>query len=386
MLNTAYFPAERPFNPETLQGVLADTGSPLPAEAYVSHRWFDAERARLWSRNWVCVTAASYIPKPGDCIPIDLAGIPLFAVRDRNDTVHVYHNACPHRGMRLVSEPRNAGAVLTCPYHHWTFGFDGKLRLTPHIAGTGNHEFEGFEKSRFCLNKVRSAVWFDQVFVALSDDACSFDEFIAPLRRRWSCFDSSPLRHGGDDSILYFDLEANWKLAVENYCEAYHLPMIHPRLNMYSKLEDHLNIEESAFAGQVSLVYNPDRNGHVLPKFPALPSMWQSRAEYVALFPNVLLGIHFDHLFVVRVLPDGPGRCREVLDIYYVGDEPVSPSNGELRQTVRDTWREVFLEDVDAVQGMQAGRSSPGFSGGVFTPVLEGPSRCFHRWVANAMI
>ena len=52
--------------------------------------------------------------------------------------------------------------------------------------------------------------------------------------------------------------ELNWKLAVENYLESYHLPWIHPGLNSYSKLEDHENIVEYGhYAGQISNKYVP---------------------------------------------------------------------------------------------------------------------------------
>ncbi len=388
MTDLATFPPARGFHPAALEAVNRAYGDarPLPAEAYVSPSWFETERARLWSRNWVCLAAASYVPEPGDVMPIELVGVPLFLVRGRDRKVRVFHNACPHRGMTLVAERANAGAVITCPYHNWTFGFEGRLRLTPHIGGPGRHECEGFDKSCFALNEVTSAVWFDQVFVNLSGDAGSFGDFIRPLDERWSCFDQSLLRHGGADSIMVFDLEANWKLAIENFCEAYHLPMVHPGLNTYSRLEDHLNIEEDGFSGQVSLVYRPDRGGHPLPRFPGLPEVWATRAEYVALYPNVMLGIHYDHFKAVRVLPDGPGRCLETFDLYYVGDAMTGPGRAASRTAVRETWREVFQEDVDAVQGMQKGRASPGFAGGVFTPVLEGPSHCFHRWVARSML
>tara|TARA_Y100001934_G_scaffold7102_2_gene9427 strand:- start:7189 stop:8355 length:1167 start_codon:yes stop_codon:yes gene_type:complete len=388
MASVETFPAARPFDSATLACVDGDYGSarPLPSEAYVSPGWYEAERALLWWRSWVCLTAASYIPNPGDVIPLDLVEVPLFAIRGRDGEVRVFHNACPHRGMKLVSERGNAGALITCPYHNWAFGFGGELRQTPHIAGTGKHTFEGFSKEGFSIKPVRSGVWFDQVFVNLSGDAEPFEQFIAPLAERWSAFDGSLIRHGGEDSIMYFDLEANWKLAVENFCEAYHLPMVHPGLSSYSKLEDHENIEEPTFSGQVSLVYDPDRGDHVLPRFPDLPEHWSTRAEYAALYPNVLLGIHYDHFWAIRILPDGPGRCHETFDLYYVGDEPTQPGNANLRASVRETWREVFQEDVDVVQGMQKGRASPGFDGGVFTPVLEGPSHCFHRWTARAMM
>ena len=390
MSQTMTFPSARPFDPAVLAAsdrTLAEGARPLPAQAYVSPAWFDAERALLWSRSWVCLTAASYLPGKGDVLPLDLAGVPLFAIRGRDDRIRVFHNACPHRGMKLVSEKGNAGPLLTCPYHNWAFGLSGELRQTPHIAGTGKHECAGFDKAQFRVKEVASAVWFDQVFVNLSGDAEPFEDFIAPLAARWAPFDAGLLRHGGEDSILTFDLAANWKLAIENFCEAYHLPMVHPALNSYSKLEDHLTIEEdNRFAGQVSLVYQPDRGADSLPRFPGLPPEWQTRAEYVALFPNVMLGIHYDHFKAVRVLPDGPGRCREVFDLYYVGEETTGPRYANMRVTVRETWREVFAEDVGVVQGMQDGRASPGFDGGVFTPVLEGPSHCFHRWAARAMM
>ncbi len=383
MTATALFPSARDFSPQALEGVALDYGEarPLPAEAYVSQSWFESERVRLWSRHWVCLVAASYVPEPGDVMPLDLAGVPLFVVRGHDRGIRVFHNVCPHRGMRLVGASGNTGVVLTCPYHNWTFGLEGGLRLTPHIGGPGRHACEGFDRQHFRLREVASAVWFDQVFVNLSGDAADFADFIRPLAERWSCFDESVLSHGGEDSIITFDLKANWKLAIENFCEAYHLPMVHPGLNAYSRLEDHLNIEEETFSGQVSLVYQPDRNGRLLRRFPGLPEHWQTRAEYVALYPNVMLGIHDDHFWAVRVLPDGPGRCREIFDIYYVG-----PAHADMRATVRETWREVFQEDVDAVEGMQQGRASPGFAGGVFTPVLEGPSHCFHRWVARSML
>jgi choline monooxygenase len=388
MSDVSTFPSARDFDPAALDAVNRDYGDarPLPAEAYVSPSYFEAERARLWSRSWVCLTAGAYVPNPGDVQPLDLVGVPLFAIRGRDGEVRVFHNACPHRGMKLVSEPGNAGALITCPYHNWAFGFGGELRQTPHIAGMGKHECAGFDKAGFKIKQVRSAVWFDQVFVNLSGDAEPFEDYIAPVAERWAAFDSSLIRHGGEDSIMHFDLESNWKLAVENFCEAYHLPMVHPALNTYSRLEDHENIEEETYSGQVSLVYAPDRGDHVLPRFPDLPDHWTTRAEYIALYPNVLLAIHYDHFYAVRILPNGPDGCHETFDLYYVGDEPTQPGSANLRATVRETWREVFQEDVDVVEGMQKGRASPGFDGGVFTPVLEGPSHCFHRWTARAMM
>ena len=81
------------------------------------------------------------------------------------------------------------------------------------------------------------------LFVNLSGDAPDFERHIAPLRSRAGALMGergwSQLRPGVEQSQLTLELRANWKLAVENYCEAYHLPWVHPSLNSYSRLEDH---------------------------------------------------------------------------------------------------------------------------------------------------
>ena len=43
-------------------------------------------------------------------------------------------------------------------------------------------------------------------------------------------------------------------------------------------------------------------------------------------------------------------------------------------------------EDIFVVEGMQKGRNAQFFDGGKFSPVMEGPTHCFHRWVADNII
>ena len=81
--------------------------------------------------------------------------------------------------------------MLTCPYHNWAYGFDGGLRTTPHVGGSGVHTCPGFDKGQFRLSTVRSAVWFDQIFVNMSGDAAPFEDFVRPLAERWSMFDQT---------------------------------------------------------------------------------------------------------------------------------------------------------------------------------------------------
>ena len=352
---------------------------------YTDAACFEFERDQLFAKTWACIGFGSDVPAPGDLVPVSLLGIPLILLRDKLGKLRVFHNVCSHRGMTLVTKPGHCDGVIRCPYHSWAYDLDGALRATPKFGGPESNNLNGFDRSAHGLREVRSAVWFDALFVDLSGRAASFDEHIRPLRERWRMFDESLMRHGGKDSSLKLAVNCNWKLAVENYCESYHLPWVHPGLNSYSRLEDHYNILDGDFAGQGSRAYKPalTADGTQLPVFPELPENWRGGAEYVALFPNLLIGVHQDHVKIVRIEPVSPERTVEHLEIYYVGDAALADRYREVRVANLAAWRQVFQEDVFAVEGMQAGRRSPAFDGGLFSPVMDAATHCFHRWAAD---
>lgn len=392
MTSSSLFSADAlPFQPGAIRNVLQpiESASGLPNDAYASANFARYERDQVLAKTWTCIGFGKDIPKAGDAKPVSLMGIPLMMVRRRDNSIAVFHNVCSHRGAVILDAPRNVQNSLRCPYHSWIYDLDGKLTATPNIGGAKEHSCEGFDKSKHGLKEVRSVLFWDLVFINLSGDAEDFDQFSAKIRERWKDFDMSLIRHAGDDSSMKLAVNCNWKLAVENYCEAYHLPVVHPALNSYSKLEDHYNInEDGAFAGQGSTAYTPllVKDGPDLPHFPNLPEKWAKAAEYTALFPNVLLGIHQDHYFAILLEAVAVDRTVEHLEIYYVGEAATGDIYAETRAANRATWKIVFDEDVDVVERMQRGRQSPGFTGGVFSPRMDPPTHCFHRWLAGKLV
>jgi choline monooxygenase len=121
-----------------------------------------------------------------------------------------------------------------------------------------------------------------------------------------------------------------------------------------------------------------------MPLIDSWPADKLNHAEYISLYPNTLLGVQADHFFAVIVSPQRPDRSVEKLQISYVGDAATADAYSACRETVLKSWETVFREDVFAVEGMQAGRKSPGFDGGILTPVQDAPTHHFHRWVAHA--
>ncbi|MCY4550438.1 MAG: aromatic ring-hydroxylating dioxygenase subunit alpha [Defluviicoccus sp.] len=361
-----------------------------PNEVYVSEEFARWEQEFLLARSWACIGTGRRVPEPGDARPIAFAGAPLILLRGHDGELRVFHNVCSHRGMKLIEEPVRIRGTIRCPYHSWTYDPDGSLRATPMIGGPGKGCVPGFDKSKHGLKPVRSATWFDAVFVNLSGDAEPFESWIAPLAERWEDFDPAALRFEDRDSSCELDVACNWKLAVENFCEAYHLPWIHPGLNSYSRLEDHYLIadEDGGYAGQGTAAYRAQlvENGDAFPAMPGLPPRWHGKAEYVALFPTALFGIHADHFYTVTLQPSGPGRTVERIDIYYFADEALEDRRTGMRQANAALWRGIFEEDRSVVEGMQRGRASPAYRGGVLSPVMEGATHCFYRWFARRLV
>ncbi len=361
----------------------------MPNAAYDDPQLFEYERDNVLGRAWAGLLFASEIPNVGAAKPIDFMGLPLVVMRNREGTLKVFHNICSHRGMILVREETEVKRLVRCPYHSWSYDLDGHLVATPHIGGVGQHEAEGFACEKHGLKEVRSAVWNDIVFINLSGAAETFTDFIAPLEARWEQFTGKHgmehLRVANTESHMELTVDANWKLAVENYCEAYHLPWVHPALNTYSPLDQHYNlIVNDNMSGQGTLTYNlADVAGTSLPQFPEWPEEKLRQAEYISLYPNVLLGVQADHFFAIILQPEANNRTLEKLQLGYVGSEAVGDAYEACRAAVLNSWKVVFGEDVFAVEGMQRGRRSPGFKGGVFSPVLDGPTHHFHNWIAN---
>ncbi|MEC3862195.1 aromatic ring-hydroxylating dioxygenase subunit alpha [Mesobacterium sp. TK19101] len=352
----------------------------LPNAHYTDPAVFAEEREALLFRQWAGLAVAADVPDPGDAKPLTFLGMPLLLLRGKDGTVRVFQNICRHRGMILVEEPRKIEGAIRCPYHSWCYSTEGRLVSTPHVGGPGQNTHDAIQRDALGLVEVRSQVWRDVVWINMSGDAPDFDVAMAGAIDRWREFDL-PLYHGGADSRFTLEVQTNWKLAVENYCESYHLPWVHPGLNSYSRLEDHYNIEQpGAFSGQGTLVYRQltDDNGTTFPDFPDVGEKWNEQAEYLAVYPNVLLGTHRDHAFAIILEPQGMDRTVEHIHLYY----SVPDTDPALRARNTAQWKVVFEEDVFVVEGMQRGRHASGFDGGKFSPAMDGPTHCFHDWVA----
>lgn len=359
----------------------------LPNAAFTSDAYLAQEQTLLFARTWTFAGLAGDVPTAGDVRPVDVAGRPLILTRGGDGAIRAFHNVCPHRGARLVVDDLDGAAMMTCPYHAWTYGMDGRLKARPHFHGPDCHDTEGDEC--IALFPVRSEVWHDWVFVNLEGEAESFADFIAPVDAWFDGYPLAPMRCAEHRA---YDFACNWKLAVENYCDFYHVFKLHPALHQ-SMTKDarksmvtagrHLMNEywiETERRGGPG-----DKSGHGMHLIPGLRPGFESRNVYSAIFPNFAVNIYPSNAQCVLFEPLSAGSTRMHMWFYFVDGDHDDPAMAPLRDNICDEWDQLNAEDESICRHLQEGRLCDAYDGGRLAPYWDKGTIHFHRQLAELM-
>lgn len=190
----------------------------LDASQYTCPERFAQEKQQIFSRVPLVLAASCELPKPGDFKTLEVGGIPVLLVRNRDGAVHALLNACTHRGAAVASGCGSA-ARFTCPYHGWTFAQDGGLVGIASSADFGAVDKAALAMKRFPVAESAGLIW------AILDPEGPHDP--------------ADMLGGIDELIAGFDLAGwtrivsrtmdgpNWKLAFDAHLEFYHIPVLH---------------------------------------------------------------------------------------------------------------------------------------------------------------
>ena len=224
---------------EIMRSWSSDPGSPargLPAAAYTTEAFWQLECESVFTQNWVCAGFAHELGKPGDAVPVTVAGKPVLLLRNQEDEIAAFHNVCRHRCLKLIDQPTNVGKRIRCPYHAWAYDLDGSLLATPNFGGIKQHRLDGFDPADHGLHPVRVAIWHDWIFVNLSGDAPPFEDYAAPLINRLDGIDFGKVQPVA--TLDFGEVETNWKFLMENFIEPYHVPIVHHGSTAQRSLHD----------------------------------------------------------------------------------------------------------------------------------------------------
>lgn len=362
----------------------------LPAGWYHDTDRYQREFDRFWSGMWIAAARADEVKAPGDYRVIPVGDQSILLARADDGRLRAFHNTCRHRGSILCTEAqgRLRGGRIVCPYHAWTYDLDGRLVATPRRMPTPD-----FDPADFGLAAVEVDSWGGFVFVHLGAGPVQpLAEALGDLPERFRPYGLEGLVVG---KRIVVDVQANWKLVCENFCECFHCPPVHPELcRIVPAYRDAgawgLDMAEAGpppsgaspeyRAGARTLTL--DGTARIAP-FPGLDEDACSRLYVPALLPpNLFLNLHPDYVNAHLMFPTGPTSVRIVYDWLFEPSALVDPAF-DLEHYVA-LWRTTNDQDARNCEWQQQGVRSRAFDHGVFMP-QEFDCHRFTSWVRAAL-
>ena len=362
----------------TRRDLLSATG--LHPDAYVDPRFFEDEQHNVFERAWVCIGTAPEVAEIGTMLVRSVGRRSILVVRGNDGVVRGFLNSCRHRGTELADCDADGVTTIRCPYHRWGYNLEGSLISTPRFDEVPKTEFDPAD---FGLAPVRVDTSGCLLFACLDDATPPLDEWLGDLAERTGGYDLSTWRVHEERTL---DIKANWKLISENFQEYYHLAWVHPDLAKVSRVEDHYRYQgPGMYCGQTTTPVSADSRDDwlILPPAEGLDSSDAVSSRFAAIFPNVLVSILPNHVFVMRLDPLAPGLTREQCT-FLLPATTTSPSEDDFAST-RDFWLDVNDEDIDIVERGQRGLSRGTVPPGPLAPRFEEPLHRFHNMLADCM-
>jgi len=333
----------------------------LPGWLYFDPEFFEAEKKAFLRAAPQVVCHESEILGPGEWRSLEYLGESVIVIRGDDGQVRAFSNVCRHRGSRLVDGAAGCARVLTCPYHAWSYGRDGRLVGVPH-----RNEYPGLETEKLGLFPVALENWRGFLFVALEAGSPSVAEMMAPYEDEVAPYRFEELRVLGRVTVRPRKL--NWKTLCDNYSDHLHIPVGHPGLTRLFGRNYRIDAQPHADRMQGDLIdkdsTNPSERAYqrYLPRAEHLPSGYRRKWLYYKLFPNIAFDIYPDQVDFMQFLPVSSTETllREIS--YALPDD-----RREMKAVRYLNWRinrRVNAEDTELVTRVQLGMQSSSYRAG----------------------
>jgi phenylpropionate dioxygenase-like ring-hydroxylating dioxygenase large terminal subunit len=296
------------------------------------------EHESIFLRSWQYVGHVGQAAEPGSYFTGAIGLAPVVVTRARDGVLRAFLNVCRHRGF-VVAEGAGRRETLQCRYHAWTYGLDGRLKAAPR-----SEREPGFDTQDLALAQLRVETWGPFVFVNADPAATPLVDALGPVPAQLAEIldvDALEFRFRTD-----FTLEANWKVACENFLECYHCAIAHPGFTAA------VDVSPDAYRlstdGLTSSQFGPLReNGGSF-----LAGGELARSQFHFVWPNFGINVFpgQPNLSCGPIVPVGPERTARFLDYFFAPD-------------VDEAWLEELVafddqigrEDTALVEGVQRG-------------------------------
>ncbi|MBC6439999.1 MAG: aromatic ring-hydroxylating dioxygenase subunit alpha [Rhodospirillales bacterium] len=354
----------------------------LPPSCYVDAEVLTAEQSAIFRKSWVGIGRADRWQVPGDYQALEVGGVPVVVLRDRESTLRAFANTCRHRGTKLLEGCGNA-ARITCPFHAWTYGLDGALRGAPRMRHATDFDNAGHGLLPY---RVEERAGF--AFLCLGEATPGIDVWLGNFEAM-----HSPWPLGALITTRRRELEVgcNWKLFLEVFNEYYHLPYVHGGTfgDIYGE-PDAADAVEGAFTTQFGLTegtggLKDDEQEHSLPAMPGLEGRNSQGTRYTWAFPSMTFAAGSEAMWVYEARPIAADRCAVTMSVCFptgtVGSDGFETRAAHYYERMDDALE----EDRKMLERQQAGMTSPAARQGRFSE-LEPSIANFAFWYSSRMI
>lgn len=358
--------------------------STLPGSTYVDEAVFRAEQEHILEQMWFCAVRAADLDKPGAFRTVQIGRESVIITRNRKHGIRAFYNVCRHRGVKLCMEGAGqAGSSFQCPYHAWTYDFDGKLIAAPNLT-----KMPDIDRQEYGLVTIPVREYLGYVWVCLAESPPSFEEDVmGDIQERLGDtqaiegYDIANLSLG---RRITYDVKANWKLIIENFMECYHCATIHPELTeVLPEFADGLAAQY--FVGH-GAEFGDDVRGFTvdgsegLDKIPGVDDDHDRRYYAITVKPTVFVNLVPDHVIIHRMFPMAPDRTVVECDWLYL---PSVVESGKDVSASVELFHRVNQQDFDACERCQPAMSSRVYAGGGVLVPSEHHIGAFHDWITD---
>ncbi len=310
---------------------------------------YQAELEQIFARCWNFVAHASQIPNPGDFFMTYIGEDRIIVVRDNDMRPQVLINSCRHRGNAVCRADEGHATSFMCTYHGWTYDLQGRLVGVPGFKEVYHEELDREKWGLIRAAKVDS--YGGLIFATMDPDACPLDEFLGDIGRLSIDFFNLPGRGKVIKGVQKWSIPCNWKFAVDNVWDWYHVVLTHASSIMATGLQRRAIRPElvalgdygHAIGGALKTTAEAGRRGPEVPEQEALGPVGRKMAGFGGIFPNLWLtreGI------VLRV-PKGPLET-EMWRLPMVNALPEDDETGYLKRQIASQGPAGHFEVDDA--------------------------------------
>ena len=278
--------------------------------------------------------------------------------------LRAFYNVCKHRGHELLAGAGRAQQI-TCPYHAWVYGLDGRLRRARH-----SERIENFDASAISLTPVQVEVFCHLVFVNLDGEAPPLAEQTeGGLAREVTAYapDLAALTFA---YRLTYTVRANWKAVVDNFLECYHCPVAHRDFVSLVEMDTYRVTTHGIWSSHMAKAGRAENSAYGVGE----ASVTDHAVWY--LWPNTTLMRYpgRGNFMVWRFVPVGPEETYEEFDFFF---ENTPPTEQEL-EAIRFIDEVLQPEDIGLVESVQRGMRTPAFERGRYLVDPDGSGLSEH--------